>query len=129
MSTYTVRAKRWKHGWELHIDGVGVTQARNLEGAEQMVRDYIETLSDRSAAADEVVIHPEVGGGLDEAAHAAREAIADAELALRAAAARSRHVARRLRQEGLSGRDIAVILHVSAQRVSQLLKSSNTPAA
>ncbi len=41
MSTYTVRAKRWKHGWELHIDGVGVTQSRNLDGAEQMVRDYI----------------------------------------------------------------------------------------
>jgi hypothetical protein len=46
MSTYTVRAKRWKHGWELHVDGVGVTQSRNLDGAEQMVRDYIETLTD-----------------------------------------------------------------------------------
>ena len=32
-----------------------------------------------------------------------------------------------IRQEGLSGRDIAVILHVSAQRVSQLLKSFKTP--
>ena len=42
MSTYTVRATRWAHGWELHIDGVGVTQSRNLDGAEQMVRDYIE---------------------------------------------------------------------------------------
>lgn len=46
MSVYNVRAKRWKHGWELHIDGVGVTQSRNLGGAEQMVRDYIETLTD-----------------------------------------------------------------------------------
>jgi hypothetical protein len=32
MSTYIVRAKRWKHGWELRIDGVGVTQSRNLDG-------------------------------------------------------------------------------------------------
>ena len=77
MSTYTVRAKRWKHGWELHIDGVGVTQSRNL-------------------------------------ADAAREAIAEAEQALRPAAARSRHVARQLKQEGLSGRDIAAILHGAA---------------
>jgi hypothetical protein len=38
MSTYTVRAKRWKHGWELHTDGIGVTQSRNLDGAERMAR-------------------------------------------------------------------------------------------
>jgi DNA-directed RNA polymerase specialized sigma24 family protein len=124
MTTYTVRAKRWKHGWELHIDGVGVTQSRNLAGAEQMVRDYIETLSDRDTSGDSVVIRPEIGGGLDEAAQAAREAIADAEQALRAAAARSRQVAHRLKLEGLSGRDIAAILHISAQRVSQLLKTA-----
>jgi predicted XRE-type DNA-binding protein len=127
MSTYTVRAKRWKHGWELHIDGVGVTQSRNLDGAEQMVRDYIETLTDHDTADDVIVIQPQVGGGLDEDADAAREALAEAEHALRTAAARSRQVAQRLRQEGLSGRDIAVILHVSAQRVSQLLKSAKTP--
>jgi DNA-directed RNA polymerase specialized sigma24 family protein len=128
MSTYTVRAKRWKHGWELHIDGIGVTQSRNLDGAEQMVRDYIETLTDHDTADDAVVIHPEVGGGLDEAADAAREAVSEAEKALRAAAFRSREVAQQLKQEGFSGRDIAVILHVSAQRVSQLLKSFQTPA-
>jgi DNA-directed RNA polymerase specialized sigma24 family protein len=128
MTTYTVRARRWKHGWELHIDAIGVTQSRNLDGAEQMVRDYIETLTDHDTTSDEVVIKPEVGGGLDEAAQAAREALADAERALRAAAARSRQVAYRLSQAGLSGRDIAAILHVSAQRVSQLLKNARTPA-
>jgi predicted XRE-type DNA-binding protein len=128
MTTYTVRAKRWKHGWELHIDGIGVTQSRNLGGAEQMVRDYIETLNDHDTTSDVVVIKPEVGDGLDEAAQAAREAVADAERALRAAAARSRQVAHRLSQAGLSGRDIAAILHVSAQRVSQLLKSVRHPA-
>lgn len=126
MSTYYVRAKRWKHGWELHIDGVGVTQSRNLAGAEQMVRDYIETLTDHGTADDAVIIKPEVGSGLDEAAEAAREAISEAEHALRAAAARSRQVARQLSQEGLSGKDIAEILHVSAQRVSQLLKTTNS---
>ncbi len=128
MSTYMVRARRWKHGWELHVDGVGVTQSRNLDGAEQMVRDYVETLTNHDTADDAVIIQPEVGGGLDEAAKAAREAVTEAEQALRAAAARSRLVARQLRDEGLSGRDIAAILHVSAQRVSQLLKSLKSAA-
>lgn len=127
MSTYTVRAKPWKHGWELHIDGIGVTQSKNLDSAEQMVRDYIETLTDHDTAADAVVIHPEVGSGLDEAAEVAREAMAEAEHALRTAAARTRKVAHDLKQQGLSGRDIAAILHVSAQRVSQLLGSARTP--
>jgi len=127
MSTYNVRAKRWVHGWELHIDGVGVTQSRNLDGAERMVRDYIESLTDRDTSGDEVVIKPEVGGGLDEATQAAREAVAAADRAVREAAARSRKVARELRDAGLSGRDIAAILRVSAQRVSQLLKSLKTP--
>jgi DNA-directed RNA polymerase specialized sigma subunit len=127
MSTYNVRARRWKHGWELHIDGIGVTQSRNLAGAEQMVRDYIETLTGRGTDDDAVIIKPEVGGGLDQEAEAAREAISEAEHALRAAAARSRQVAKQLSQEGLSGKDIAAILHVSAQRVSQLLKATDAP--
>lgn len=126
MTTYSVRAKRWAHGWELHIDGVGVTQSRNLGEAEQVARDYIETLTDHDTAGDQVTVTPEIGGGLDEAIRAAREAVAAADRARREAAARLRQVARAMRQEaGLSGRDIASILQVSAQRVSQLLKSGS----
>jgi hypothetical protein len=43
--SYTVRAKRWEHGWELHIADVGVTQSRTLADADRMVRDYIATRS------------------------------------------------------------------------------------
>jgi len=39
VKTYQVRAKRWEHGWELHIEGVGVTQSRTLWDAEEMARD------------------------------------------------------------------------------------------
>jgi hypothetical protein len=58
------------------IDGVGVTQSRNLDGAEQMVRDYIESLTTRDRRGGEVTIKPEVGDGLDQATQAAREAVA-----------------------------------------------------
>ena len=124
MTTYNVTARHWKHGWELHIEGVGVTQSRNLAEAETMVRDYLESLTGTDVGDAVVVISPEVGDGLDEEVRAAREAVAAADLATREAAARSRKVARDLRQAGLSGRDIAAILRVSAQRVSQLLKSA-----
>ena len=39
--TYQVTAKRWEHGWELHIAGVGVTQADTLDTAEKAARDYL----------------------------------------------------------------------------------------
>ena len=90
MSTYIVRATRWAHGWELHIDGFGVTQSRNLDGAEQMVRDYIESLTGRDTSDDEITIKPEVGDGLDEATQAARDAVTAADRAVRNAAAQSR---------------------------------------
>lgn len=124
MTTYNVIARHWKRGWELHIETVGVTQCRNLAEAETMVRDYVESLTGADASNATVVITPEVGGGLDEQARAAREATAAADRATREAAAESRKSARDLRAVGLSGRDIAAVLGVSAQRVSQLLKSA-----
>lgn len=128
MTTYRVRAKRWARGWELHIDGVGVTQSHGLADAEDMARSYIAMM--RQVPPDSLTIEviPEVGGGLDQAAIDAREAVRQAERAQRSAAAQSRKVARQLQQRGLSGRDIAALLQLSPQRVSQLLRSS-PPAA
>ena len=54
----------------------------------------------------------------------AREAVRQAVEAQRSAAAQSREVARQLRELGLSGRDIAALLQLSPQRMSQLLLQS-----
>jgi len=123
VKTYRVRAKRWEHGWELHIENVGVTQSRTLWDAEDMARDLIGRREDVPRDAFTVTITPEIGGGLDEESRAAREAVSAADQAQRQAAAQSRATARRLRQAGLSGRDIAKVLNVSPQRVSQLLRT------
>ncbi len=124
MKTYTVRARRWARGWELHIDGGGVTQARRLADAEMMARDYIALDLSVPAGSFAVEIIPEVGDGLDEETRKARKAVEEADSAQREAAAFSRRVARALRGKGLTGRDIAAVLRVSPQRVSQLLKGS-----
>lgn len=121
-TTYTVRAKRWAHGWELHVnDGeVGVTQSRTLAGAERMVRDYIESLYEIDVTEATVTIVPELGG-LGERVREAKERSRAAKEAQRAAVLEAREVARALRADGLSVTDTATVMGVSRGRVSQLV--------
>jgi hypothetical protein len=121
-NTFSVTAKRWKHGWELHIDGVGVTQSRTLDTAEQMVRDYIETLTDQDVSNDRVVIIPDLGE-LDRKVATVRELLATADRQQQEARNSYRALAADLRAAGLSVSDTAAILGVSRGRVSQLSKA------
>ena len=121
--SYVVTARRWEHGWELHIadaagDEIGVTQSRTLAGADRMIRDYL-AIDGRDAAAD-VKVRPQLGAEETERVQRARRMIAEAEAAQREAAAESRRVVQDLKASGLSGSDIAHVLHLSTQRVSQL---------
>jgi hypothetical protein len=128
MSTrYEVRAVRWARGWELHIRDVGVTQSRSLSDAEAMVRDYIALDLDLHPDSFDVTIMPEVGDGLDEEVADTRRQVAQAADAQRRAAERLRALAHRLKAKGLSGRDMAVVLGVTPQRVSQLTGQPRRP--
>ncbi|MBN9610115.1 MAG: hypothetical protein BGO26_02525 [Actinobacteria bacterium 69-20] len=122
MSTYNVAARRWEHGWELHVGGIGVTQSATLVDAEQTVRNFLATWFDRDECTDEITIVPELGGLEVEARHAAEHTARAAEVQ-REAAAEARSVARRLRSAGLSVADAATVLGVSRGRVSQLTKA------
>jgi Zn-dependent protease with chaperone function len=94
-----------------------------------MARDLISRRMEVAADSFSVDITPEIGGDLDERTRAARAAVAAADNAQRQAAAQSRDTARRLQRAGLSGRDIAAVLRVSPQRVSQLLKEPHASHA
>ena len=116
----TVTATRWDLGWELELDGGGVTQSRTLDKAVQQVRDYLDTI-DAAIPHDtwEIDIVPAIGPVLDQA----REARAAADLAASAtadAARKMRRAVRGLRDAGLSVTDTAAVLGVSRGRVSQL---------
>jgi predicted XRE-type DNA-binding protein len=126
--TYTVRAKPWAHGWELHIDRCGATQSRTLHGAEKMVRDYLALETGEPPGSFDIQIIPDIGEDLEMKAKSAREAVAAADKAQRAAAIKHREIAHELKRKGLSGRDIAVVLRVSPQRVSQLLRGTSLEA-
>lgn len=119
--SYTVHAKRWEHGWELHVDGEGVTQSRSLATAERTVRDYLSLTLDREVD-DEIVIVPEIGDALRRDVANTRSLVRSlAERQVRVAA-ESRRVAHELAEAGLKGAEIATVLGVSPQRASQLLK-------
>jgi len=120
--TYTVRAVKWSEGWELHIDGEGVTQVRTLDKAEDQVRDYLETIHDRDFSGAAIEVSPDLGD-LAKEVKDARSAVQDASDAQVEAARKSREVAVALRKRGLSVTDSAAILGVSRGRVSQLVRS------
>ena len=120
--TYDVLAKRWRRGWELHITGVGVTQSRSLADAETMARDYIALDLDVPEDSFDVRITAEVGGGVDERVKRTRDEIRAAAQAQSKAAESSRVLVSELKQLGLSGKDMAVVLGITPQRVSQLAR-------
>lgn len=120
MKRYNVRAERWAEGWELHIDGLGVTQVRTLDRAHQQVADYVETVTD-SDEEIEITLSFELGGLEDKVAEARRMAEEAARLQAEAAAL-TRVVVHALRDDQhLSVTDTAAVLGVSRGRVSQLV--------
>jgi DNA-directed RNA polymerase specialized sigma24 family protein len=120
LMAYTVTAKRWEHGWELHIDGIGVTQSRLLSDAEAMVRDYLaaDDVADAETAA--VTIRPDLGG-LEDLVLAVRAQTEGAQIAQQEAAKAARNLVAQLRHAGLSVADTATVLGVTKGRVSQLV--------
>ena len=117
-----VTARRWEHGWELHMNGEVVTQVSKLVKAEQQVRDYLDSVEpdiDHSFLPIRVI--PDLGP-LGDQVVAARAATEQAAAASVSAARQSREVVRLLRQAGLSVADSAAILGVSRGRISQLVK-------
>ena len=120
LMAYSVTAKRWEHGWELHVDGIGVTQSRLLSDAEAMVRDYLAADDIPDAEIAELIIRPDLGG-LEDLVHAVRAQTEEAQIAQQEAAKAARDLVAQLRQAGLSVADTATILGVTKGRVSQLV--------
>lgn len=118
--TLRVTARRWAGGWELHIDGHGVTQCRTLDTAQERVRDYVHTATERPC---DTPIQLDVDlGGFEQVVRGQRAASEEAASAQIEAAAGARAVVAHLREMGLSVTDSAAIMGVSRSRISQLMK-------
>ncbi|OLR94946.1 sigma-70 family RNA polymerase sigma factor [Actinokineospora bangkokensis] len=117
--SYTATAVREDPFWVVQVDGVGTTQGRTAAEARRMAFDLVRVMT--GVDAPEVVVDFAVSGIHLGEVRDVRTTVADAARAQERAASRSRSLARRLREAGLTGRDIAEILGVSPQRVSQLI--------
>ncbi|MFK4362374.1 hypothetical protein [Rhodococcus sp. 27YEA6] len=126
VTAHAVRSGDW---WSVdvpEVDGL-FTQAKRLDQIAAMVADAGELLTDVPAAEFEVTLDYDFGdpAALREAEEV-KERTAAALRAVEEASQRSRAVVHGLRERGLSARDVATILGISHQRVSQIDKDKAT---
>lgn len=126
VKTYTVLAERDEAGWWAvripELPGV-LTQARRLDQVEAFAREAIDlAISVGHAPKGKYAIDVDAHvPGLDDDLAVVRAIRADAERAQAEAAERTRVIARRLADKGLTVRDIGAALGVSHQRAAQLV--------
>ncbi|NDZ79048.1 hypothetical protein G3I19_11040 [Streptomyces sp. SID10853] len=113
-------ARRVGDGWALEIDGIEATYVRRLDGAIEQGCALLEAAS--APAEHGAQLQIDLGDELNQRVKEATQATVDAHKAQIIAAAELRQTATALSERGITGRDIAQILGVSPQRVSQLLK-------
>ena len=121
-TAHEVTARKWDHGWELHVPDVGVTQCGTLDQATRQVRDYLSTMFDLDGYDGDVTIVPEVAGIVDTI-RTLRKLDADLEVMYVKKDEARDAVLRAMMDQGFSYADIAGAIGVSKGRVSQLAHS------
>jgi len=121
-----IHAERTQEGWIAEVpgpDGFTVT-ARRLDQCKDMVVERIKTLAEQKGNKKvcEVVVKVEAElPGIICDLETAKVKMQEAQRLQDEASAEIRTVVSRMRDEGLTMRDIAVLLGVSPQRVAQLI--------
>lgn len=129
VNNYTVNVDRDETMWRVRVPEIArTTVARNLAEVETMARDLIAIMTDQEPDAFDLAVTIETPSPAAETVERARSHRAQAEELSTTAAAEIREAAHQLRNDGLTVRDIARVLGISAQRASQLLAQENEPA-
>ncbi|NCA08247.1 MAG: hypothetical protein EBS85_05935 [Micrococcales bacterium] len=121
-----IHAERTQEGWTAEVpgpEGFRVT-ARRLDQCKAMVIERIKTLAEQKGNAEicDIVIKVEAElPGIICDLETAKVKMLEAQKLQDQASAEIRAVVSRMRDEGLTMRDIAVLLGVSPQRVAQLI--------
>jgi hypothetical protein len=130
LKTYHAEVDRDGSVWRVRVPEVQrTTQARNLREVEPMARDLIAIMDD--VPADSFSLDVRITLPADVQAELERSAVLREEAARSQAqaAAAARRAARRLREQGLSLRDVGQALGVSFQRAKQLIDEADKLAS
>jgi glutamyl-tRNA reductase len=115
-SEYVGRLAREGRFWLVTIDGIGVTQARNLTEAQEMAEDLVEIVTGKAPRVVTLAFDGDISADI-EAIRQNAEALDRLQAEY---SANLRRVVGKLSKLGLTGADIAKALQLSPQRVSQL---------
>lgn len=117
--TKTATAVRDGRFWVVDVPGVGVTQGRSIREARVMAADLVEAITGN---AEDVEVHFELPDDVRQAVDHARATTAEAQRLAAVAADEYRQAVQGLViDRGISKADVAALLRVSQQRVSQLV--------
>lgn len=122
MKFYDATAAREGDWWIVTVPDVGVTQVRRLSQAAEMAADLVAAMLDIPKTGFAVSVTAQLPPKIQAQARKAKVRTRQAADLQKEAAALSRSVAKTLVDSGLSGADVAAVLGVSPQRVSQLVK-------
>jgi predicted RNase H-like HicB family nuclease len=121
---YTVRVRRSGSWWAIDVPELpGVySQARRLDRVESMARDAIALFLDADPTTLEICVETILPSDLRCEVDAVGRLRADADRLQAESSGALRHLTHELMGSGFSVRDAAVILGISHQRVSQLVR-------
>ena len=121
---YHVDAYQSDKWWVLQVQELpnAISQVKSLDQADEWIREAINIVSDEPEDSFDVEIIPVVGEELEAALAEAREFAAELDQFQRRMVRMYRSVMLDLSKLLTKGKDIAAILKVSPQRVSQLIK-------
>lgn len=113
-------AHRTEDGWMLEAEGLAPAYVRRLSEAADCGHALMKA-ANVPGADNGIQLTVDLGDELNQRVKAATQATVDAYKAQLQAAKELRRTASALKSQGMTGRDIAHVLHISPQRVSQLL--------
>ena len=124
---YTARARRSGSWWAIDVPELpGVySQARRLVRVESMARDAIALFLDVDPATLDIRVETNLPSELRRDVDAVGRLRADADRLQAESSGALRHLTHELVGSGLTVRDAAVILGISHQRVSQLVRGES----
>lgn len=132
-SLYRATAERsegwWAIGTAVSGDRTVWTQSRRLDLASEVAAESVAMALDIPTAEISVMVEPVLKPDLAAEIHHVHELGADAARAQEAHAKANRSLASRLVDEGYSVRDAGVLMHISPQRVSQLVTEARKDAS